>query len=99
MYREFVERHRETILEVERYLWKHPETGYKEWNTQNYLAQILEQAGYTLRYAGDIPGFYTDLDTGRPGPKILILGEMDALLAPEHPESVDGCIHACGHHA
>ena len=98
-YRTLVEKHRDLILEVEQYLWKHPETGFREWNTTKYLAGIFEAAGYTLHMAGDIPGFYTDLETGRPGPKILIMGEMDALLAPNHPEAVNGCAHACGHHA
>ena len=94
-----VEKHRAKILEVERYIWAHPESGFKEWNTTKYLGKIFEDAGYTLTYAGDIPGFYTDIDTGRPGPKVLILGEMDALVAPTHPEAVNGCAHACGHNA
>ncbi len=98
-YAGLVHRHREKILEVERYIWAHPETGYKEWNTSAYLEQIFEAAGYRLTKPGDIPGFYTDVDTGRPGPKILILGELDALLAPTHPEAVNGCAHACGHNA
>ena len=98
-YRELVGRHRVEILEAERWLWRHPETGYREWETQGYLAGVFEAAGYTLRYAGDIPGFYAELDTGRPGPRVLIMGEMDALLVPGHPESVDGRVHACGHNA
>lgn len=85
-YKGLVEKHRGRILEVERRLWAHPETGYREWNTHRYLAGIFENAGYTLQCAGDIPGFYTDLDTGLPGPKVLIMGEMDALLVPGHPE-------------
>ena len=92
-----VDKHAEKILEVERYVWQHPESGYREWNTTKYLARIFEEAGYQLTYAGDIPGFYTDIDTGKPGPKILILGEMDALLCPNHPEQTNGCAHACGH--
>ena len=96
-YRELVEKHKDKILEVERYIWKHPESGYREWNTTKYLAGIFEEAGYTLTYAGDIPGFYTDIETGRPGPKIVILGELDALLCPNHPEQTNGCAHACGH--
>lgn len=95
----FVEKHREKILEVERYIWNHPESGFREWNTTKYLSGIFESAGYELHYAGDIPGFYTDIETGRPGPRILILGEMDALLCPNHPEQTDGCAHACGHNA
>lgn len=94
-----VDKHRETILDTERHIWRHPETGFKEWKTSAYLADIFERAGYTLTRAGDIPGFYTDLDTGRPGPKLLILGELDALAAPSHTEAVDGCAHACGHNA
>lgn len=92
-----VEKHKEKILAVERYVWQHPESGFREWNTSKYLAEIFEEAGYQLTYAGNVPGFYTDIDTGRPGPKILILGEMDALLCPNHPEQVNGCAHACGH--
>lgn len=98
-YQTLVAKHREKIFEVERYIWQHPETGFREWNTSRYLADIFEAAGYTLTRAGNIPGFYTDIDTGRPGPRVLILGEMDALLAPNHPDAVNGLAHACGHHA
>ena len=92
-----VEKNRQPILDTERYVWNHPETGFKEWETQKYLAKIFEEAGYELTYAGNIPGFYTDIDTGRPGPKLLILGEMDALGAPNHVECTNGNAHACGH--
>lgn len=96
-YHENVEKNRQAILDTERYVWNHPETGFKEWQTQAYLAKVFEDAGYTLTYAGNVPGFYTDIDTGRPGPKLLILGEMDALGAPNHMEAKNGNAHACGH--
>ena len=54
---DLVDRHRDTILQTERYLWTHPETGFREWNTTRYLANIFENAGYTLHCPGDIPGF------------------------------------------
>lgn len=91
------EKYREKILEVAQWVWEHPETGYKEWNTEAYLADIFEKAGYELHRAGNIPGFYTDIDTGNPGPKVLILGEMDALPLPTHFQAVNGNAHACGH--
>ncbi len=94
-----VEKHRDEILQAERYIWAHPETGFQEWNTSSWLGTQFEQAGYSVRYAGDIPGFFADLDTGRPGPRVLILAELDALLMPNHPEAVNGRAHACGHHA
>ena len=100
-YLDMVSKHSQKILEVERYIWAHPESGFKEWNTSAYMAKIFEDAGYTLTYAGNIPGFYTVLDTGRPGPEVLILGELDSLIVPTHPESdpKTGYVHACGHNA
>ena len=94
-----VQRHRETILEAERWLWAHPQTGYTEWEAHDYLKGKFEGLGYSLALAGNIPGFYTDLDTGRPGPKLCIMGELDALDIAGHPESVNGMTHCCGHHA
>ncbi len=81
------------------FLWKHPETGYREWKSQEYLAAEYEKLGYTLTYAENIPGFYTDIDTGREGPTLLILAELDALFCATHPDAdpETGAVHACGH--
>lgn len=96
-----VEKHRQLIFDAERYIWKHPETGYREVNTSKYMEEKFEQMGYELVRAGNIPGFYTVLDTGRPGPEVLIMGELDSLICPNHPECdpETGYVHACGHHA
>ena len=37
-----VEKYRELILDAERYIWKNPETGYKEYKTSNYMAEIFK---------------------------------------------------------
>lgn len=94
-----VDMHRELILEAERYIWKHPETGYREVKTSKYLEEKFEALGYDLIKAGNIPGFYTVIDTGRPGPEVLILGEMDSLIVPNHKEAdkETGYVHSCGH--
>ncbi|MBQ6680285.1 MAG: amidohydrolase [Lachnospiraceae bacterium] len=93
------EKHKALVLTAERYIWQHPETGFTEWNTNRYLTERFEAMGYTLTQAGDIPGFYTDIDTGLPGPTLAIMGEMDALDISGHPEAVNGMTHACGHNA
>ena len=77
---------RDLMFTAERQIWKHPETGYREWKTHAYLKEEFEKLGYQLTEAGNIPGFYTDIDTGRPGPKLLIMGEMDSLIVSTHPE-------------
>ncbi|MBQ9778431.1 MAG: amidohydrolase, partial [Clostridia bacterium] len=96
-----VDRHRQLILDAERFIWKHPETGYKEFKTSEYMAKAFEKLGYTLTYAEGITGFYTVLDTGREGPEVLVLGELDSIICPTHPEAdpVTGAVHSCGHNA
>ena len=96
-----VDKNRQLILDAERYIWKHPETGYKEFKTSEYMEQTFRGLGYEPIMAEGITGFYADLDTGRPGPTLLILGELDSVICPEHPESdpVTGAVHACGHNA
>ena len=98
---ESVDKHRELIFEAERQIWKNPETGYREWKTSAYLEAEFEKLGYTLTKAGNIPGFYTTIDTGRPGPCILIMGELDSLICADHPEAdpKTKAVHACGHNA
>ncbi|MBR5870299.1 MAG: amidohydrolase [Clostridia bacterium] len=96
-----VDENRARILAAERYIWANPETGYKEIKTSAYMAEQFEALGCTLTYANGITGFYTVIDTGRPGPEILILGELDAIICPAHPESdpETGAVHSCGHNA
>lgn len=96
-----VEKHRQLILDTERFIWQHPETGYKEWKTSAYMADAFRALGYCPVMAEDIPGFYTVLDTGRPGPEILILAELDSIICPEHKDADPrtGAVHSCGHNA
>ena len=98
---EAVERYREQILAAERYIWQNPETGYKEYKTSQYLAEQFEALGYALTYAEGITGFYTTVDTGREGPEVLVLAELDSVICPAHKDAdpETGAVHACGHHA
>lgn len=94
-----VDLHRDLIVEMEKTLWGCPEVGFQEWKTTRILREAYEKLGYTVFAPEDIPGFYVDIDTGRPGPKVMFCGELDALRIPGHPANVDGFVHACGHHA
>ena len=95
------EKHTKLMLDAERYIWQNPETGYKEYKTSAYMAGIFRDLGYELTMAEGITGFYTVLDTGRPGPCVLILAELDSVICPAHPEAnpETGAVHSCGHNA
>lgn len=96
-----VDKHRQLILDTMEQIWRNPEPGYREWKTHQYLQEQFEALGYELTLAENVPGFYTVLDTGRPGPEVLVLGELDSLIIPDHPDAdkETGAVHACGHHA
>lgn len=98
---ELIDAARPEMEAVLHFMEDHAATGYEEWEASDYLADLYEKLGYTLIKAGNIPGFYTDIDTGKPGPKVLIFSELDGLTVPDHPHAnpKTGAAHACGHHA
>ena len=98
---EAVEKHKRLILDAERYIWENPETGYKEVKTSAYMAEKFRELGYELTMAEGITGFFTVVDTGKPGPEVLVLGELDSIICPTHPEAdkTTGAVHSCGHNA
>lgn len=95
-----VESYKDVLLKAERDLNSMPELGFREWKTHAYMKARFEELGYELTELGDIPGFYTDVDTGRPGPKIVVFAELDGLPCPGHPfaDPETTAAHACGHH-
>ena len=96
-----VESRRQQIIELAEKILHNPELGYREEKTAALVAKELEKLGLTVRTQLAITGVRADIDSGRPGPKIAIMGELDALPVPSHtfadPET--GAAHACGHHA
>ena len=96
-----IEKNRELILSAEKYIWENPETGYKEFKTSKYMEEKFRELGYELTLADDITGFYTVLDTGREGPEVLVLAELDSIICPAHKDAdkKTGAVHACGHNA
>lgn len=96
-----IENRKDEILAMGDYFWRNPEPGYKEFKTSKYAADKLRAMGLNVREHLAITGFRADIDTGRPGPTVAILGELDSLVLPNHPEcdKETGAVHSCGHNA
>ena len=92
---------RARVLETLAFMTRNPETGYREQKCGAYVAEQFRALGYDVQLAGDIPGFCTLIDTGRPGPCVLVLGELDAVKCATHPDAdpTTHAVHACGHNA
>lgn len=97
---ERADKYRDVILDAERYVWKNPEPGYKEQKTHKYVLEKFKSLGYEVTEAEGITGFFATLDTGREGPTLLVIAELDSLINRSHPECdpETGAVHTCGHH-
>lgn len=86
-------------------IWRWAEPGYQEEKSSALLAEILEQAGFSMqrKVAGIPTAFTATFGSGKP--VIGILGEYDALpglsqeaVAMRQPRSDGTYGHGCGHH-
>ena len=96
-----IEEAKDEIIEIGRHIWQNPEPGYREAKTSAYLVDKLTKLGLRVKTGLALTGFRADIDTGRPGPTVAILGELDSLIIPSHPEcdKETGAVHSCGHNA
>ncbi|MBP5638119.1 MAG: amidohydrolase [Victivallales bacterium] len=96
-----IEARKDEIINVGRFIWKNPEPGYREVKTSAFLVDKLRSLGLTVKTGLALTGFRADIDTGKPGPTVAIIGELDSLIIPTHPEcdKVTGAVHSCGHNA
>ena len=94
------------IIDLGEILSKYPESGFKEVETAKIvaekmrpLANLLNNKAENFLELEDIPGLKLTFDTGRPGPAVAIVAELDAIICPLHPDSnqITGAVHACGH--
>ena len=92
----------EKIISIGDTVWKNPEPGYREYKTARLAAETFRSLGLTTREGLGITGLRADLESGNPdGPTIAVLGEMDSLILPDHPQCdpESGAVHSCGHNA
>jgi amidohydrolase len=92
-----------TLTAWRRHLHMHPEPGFEEWATSAFLAGELDRLGLAH---GEVAGTgrLVRLDTGRPGPVVLLRADIDALPITEetgasYTSQRAGLMHACGHDA
>ena len=97
---EAVEARREQIVGLARTILANPELGYREHETAALVRRALDNLGVPHRDSLAVTGVKAVLDTGRPGPTLAIIGELDSIGAAGHPHRNPdtGAAHACGHH-
>ncbi|MET0230741.1 MAG: amidohydrolase, partial [Rhodanobacteraceae bacterium] len=93
-------------------LHEHPELSNREVRTSKFVAGELKKLGYEVRTGVAKTGVTGTMKFGKPGPKLAIRADMDALPVTEEVDlpfksiakgeyngKIVGVMHACGHDA
>ena len=97
------DRLREQLVAIRRELHAHPEIGFTERWTSDFVRRRLERAGLPVRGMAET-GLLATLQGDKPGPTVLVRAELDALpieedSPAEYRSQNAGAMHACGHDA
>lgn len=92
------------VVDLRRELHRHPELGLELPRTQAAVLDALDGLGLEISVGERLSSVVADLQGGRPGPTILLRGDMDALPMTEDTgldfaSRTGDTMHACGHDA
>ncbi|MEU2347420.1 amidohydrolase [Modestobacter sp. NPDC049651] len=104
----WVHEHADELVAVRRHLHAHPELGFAEHGTTEYLEQRLTAAGLAPRRLRVGTGLVCDVGRGRVGseggggPVVVLRADIDALPLADlkdvpYRSTREGLCHACGH--
>ena len=94
---------KQLVIDLRRWLHQHPELGFQEFETSEYIKKILTKKGYHIVQNQSMKtGFYCDYVGSKEGPILALRTDMDALAIDEKSKeeyiSINkGVMHACGH--
>ena len=91
-------------IELRRRIHRHPELGLALPRTQAAILEALDGLPLDVKTGQRTTSVVARLTGGRPGPTLLLRGDMDALPLKEDTglpfaSEVEGTMHACGHDA
>jgi amidohydrolase len=96
-----IDRRRERIIGLGEAIMDDPELGFKERATARRVREVFAEVGLECQDGLALTGVKARLKGRRPGPTVALLGELDALIVPDHPRAnpQTGGAQACGHNA
>ncbi|HAJ33178.1 MAG: Uncharacterized protein XE09_0039 [Atribacteria bacterium 34_868] len=94
-----IDENKEELISIGEKILKNPELGFKEGETAKLIKETLEKIGVKYKDKLALTGIKANIPGRKKSPNIAILGEMDAVISPNHPfaDKKTGAAHACGH--
>lgn len=92
------------MIAIRRHLHQQPEISFQEAATSQYIADFYQALDCTVSRVGDGFGLVIDINADKPGKKLAIRADFDALAVVEDNDlpfksQNKGVMHACGHDA
>ncbi len=94
-----IDENRNALLSFADDLLHTPELSDQEHKTARRVADALAALGLPVKEGLSGTGVLAEIGNARP--RVVLIGELDAIRCPGHPHAdpVTGAAHACGHHA
>lgn len=92
---------RERVVGLGESIMDQPELGFKEQETAAKVEKLFSDLHLDYRGGLALTGVKGVLRGAKAGPTVALMGELDALIVPDHPRADPntGAAHACGHNA
>ena len=96
-----IDARRDEIIALGADIFRHPELGYKEHRTAGLVEEKFKELGLNYRSGIALTGVKATLAGNGARPKVCVMGELDAVVCPGHPNAdpTTGAAHSCGHNA
>ena len=94
-----IDRRRDWLVQIAETVLRNPEPGFQEFKTSRYVSEKLTELGIAHENGLAVTGIKGCLNGKKPGPTVAVIGELDSLRVPGHPNAdpANGAAHACGH--
>lgn len=103
--REALRTYEPQLIKYRRYLHQYPELSFEETATRDFITAEMSKLQHATISHPIGNAILVKFITGKPGPKIGLRGDIDALAIEEERDDIDfksknpGKMHACGHDA
>jgi len=97
---ESIDGRKEELISIGEKILRNPELGFKEEETAKLVKTVFKKMGIKYRDKIALMGIKATISGRKSSPNIAVLGELDAVISPNHPyaNKKTKAAHACGHH-
>lgn len=96
-----IDENKDKIIALGEDIFAHPELGFKEERTSRLVRETFDRLNIPHQDNLAITGVKGNLKGREEGPRIMVMGELDAVICPLHPQAdpTTGAAHSCGHNS